>query len=296
MKILITGAHGFIGQYAVKLLGENHEVIDSARSSATCILDLSDTKSITKALQEHQPEVIINCAGVVENSDKAALNETYTKNLLEAILASGAKPKSILILGSAAEYGVVAQEDLPIREDSTLAATSPYGLGKLREVQTALEFKAKHGLPITVARIFNPVGVNMPSRMLVPGVIAQIQAIREGNKDVIEVSRLDAIRDYISVEDVIYAFDKLITAEPEHDVYNVGSGIATSNGELVKLIIEQSKVLPAPKVVETKPEPEPIMAAQADISRLKNEFGWSPKRTLAESIEGIVSATEEARV
>lgn len=294
MKILILGSNGFIGSKVIEALSADHEVVGTVRITRTkdrdVYIDLLKRETIAKALKEIEPEVVINCAGVVDNSEASDANPVFTSNLLEEVLASGLQFKRIIISGSAAEYGVVDEKNIPVNEDAPLNATSGYGLSKLKESALALDFREKHNLPVVVARIFNPIGVGMHPKFIIPGIMRQIVEIKEGRKDVIEVSRLDSKRDYIDVDDIARAIKVLVENTPLQAVYNVGSGKSTSNAELIEMMVKNSRLNSMPTVKETFPEPEPIYAIQADINRIEKEFGWRPQRIIEETIKEVVNA------
>ena len=130
----------------------------------------------------------------------------------------------------------------------------------------------------------------MHSKFIIPGIMRQIVEIQEGKKNVIEVSRLDSRRDYIDVADIADAIKVLVENEPKRGVYNVGSGKSTSNAELINMIVKNSGLKSTPTIMETFPEPEPNYATQADISRMKNEFGWHPQRIIEETIKEVINA------
>ena len=289
MKILILGADGFVGSHVVKaLLG--HEVYratcDVPADAHECQLDLTDKTSIVGALQNVQPEVIINCAGIVRADNDFSLNYQFTKNLLEAVVEAGLQPKRIIISGSAAEYGVV--DSLPVPETAPTRAEAGYGLTKAQEVAFALQFAKEHQLPLVVARIFNPLGTGMQDRFLVPALLRQLEEYKAGSRRQLEVGRKDAQRDYLHIDDLAEAIRLLVEGEPKETVYNIGSGQSTSNGELVELVLKNSKLDQQPEVVETSDTPEPRTASQADITRLKIEFGWACQRSIEQAIKEIV--------
>jgi GDP-4-dehydro-6-deoxy-D-mannose reductase len=255
--------------------------------------DLLDKSSIKKALTIARPNIVINCAGIVDNSDASLNNIAFTTNLLESINESELKLDSIIILGSAAEYGLVDPKNVPVREDAPLNANAGYGLSKLKESQFALEYSKAKNLPVTVARIFNPIGSGMHHRFLVPKIIAQVNEIISGGKPSIEVSRLDSKRDYINVKDVAGAIAILAERHPRDKIYNIGSGKATSNGKLIEIILTNFKLPNPPQIIETSGESEQLVAIQADISRFANEFGWEPKFSIEDTIKEIIDDTTE---
>lgn len=291
MTVLVIGAKGFIGSNVAKRLSQDLEVVSGDRQNdgtgEEVFVDLTDKQSILAALNQVQPEVVVNCAGIVENNEKAALNPGMTQNLLEVITESGIQLHRIVVLGSAAEYGIVEQLEGAIAEETPLLATSPYGISKVDEGKIVEKFRVENNLPIIVARLFNPIGNGMPERMLIPRIFSQLQEVQAGEKSGIEISRLDSYRDYIDVRDVAEAIYKIVTGEPKHVIYNVGSGARTSNGELIGAVL-RAKGTDVP-VLETSTEPEPNFAAQADISKLTNDFGWKPVYTIDDVVKELTN-------
>jgi GDP-4-dehydro-6-deoxy-D-mannose reductase len=295
MKVLVLGSDGFFGRNVVSVLAPNHEVIRGTRrvvahESDQYHVDLLEPESIAKALQELRPEAIVNCAGVVENSEKALINPIMTRNLLEQVVSLELKPKRVIISGSAAEYGVVDPNEIPVKETTPLNPTSIYGNSKVEEVATGLKFREERGVPVTIARIFNPIGAGMGPRFLITNILRQIQEIKVGERTTIEVSRLDAVRDCCHILDAANAVKLLIEGDPKEAIYNISSGKGTSNGEIIDLLLKYSDLPERPEVVETSAEPEQPVASQADISRIQNEFGWAPTRTIEVTVKEIVDA------
>jgi nucleoside-diphosphate-sugar epimerase len=295
MKVLTIGSDGFVGKHIVEELSKDHEVYSASRKGGASefdyTIDLLDPLSIYNSLTEIKPEVIINCAGIVDNNDNVEQNKIFTTNLLEEIIASGLSPKRIIISGSAAEYGVV--EQIPVNEETSLHATAGYGMSKVQETTVALEYRQKYNLPITIARIFNPIGVGMRQKFLVPQIIQQVQELDAGERDVIEVSSLKSKRDYIDIRDVARAIKAIIEGEPLKSVYNIGSGVSTSNGELIDMILRSSGINKRPEIKETATMDEPLYAIQADISRLREEFNFEPTYKIEDTVREITNATRQ---
>lgn len=296
MKILVIGAAGFIGRAVCEVLSQDHEVFAADRGSISGIkngytVDLLKPETIKTLLADIQPEAVVNCAGVVDATQNIDLNEIFTRNLLESIAASGVKVRRVIVLGSAGEYGVVDPKNIPVKETTPLRASGGYGLSKVKEVAAAKELAEKYDLPVTIARLFNPIGVGMHPRMLTSAVLRQIEEIKGGEREAIEVGRLDLTRDLIAVKDVALAIKTLVEHEGlRHNVYNVGSGERTTIKHLVELLVRASGLQPMPELKETMPEPEPLVAVQADISRLKADCNWQPQISLEDAIKDMVNA------
>lgn len=290
MRVLVLGADGFIGQNVAKVLEESHQVYRATRSPQAennTYIDLLKPETIAAALELIKPDAIIQCAGIVDNTDAADQNVTFTNNLLEQVISSGQKPK-IIISGSAGEYGNVAPEDIPVKETAPLNATSMYALAKKKEIELALKIRNSYSLPITIARIFNPIGIGMGEKFLISRILLQLSEIQSGKREAIEVNRLDAKRDYVDVRDIGTAIKCLIENDPHYDVYNIGSGKSTTNGELIDLILENSMLDNRPIIKETSDQPEILVAIQADVTRLQQEFGWWPSVTLEDTVKEVI--------
>ena len=290
MKVLVFGSDGFIGRNVCSELENNHEVTKATRYATvdgnSVQVDLLDQDSVGRALKSVHPEVIINCAGIVDVSLDTDLNIAFTKNILEQASKLGGI-KKIIISGSAGEYGKVNPDNIPVGEDAPLNADSGYGLSKSQEEQFALEYGKKNNINVVVVRIFNPIGQNMAERFLLMRLLNQVWEFKLGKREVIEVARLDAKRDYVSVKDIATAIRSIIEGDNKESVYNIGSGQSTTNGELLEIILKNSKLEARPNIVETSSEPESLVAVQADISRISNEFKWSPIHTIDEVVSEI---------
>ena len=291
MKVALFGASGFVGSAVYEALRNDHEVFRIGRSEAgednEFKVDLLANKAIETALTEINPDVIINAAGIVDTSQDTTLNEAFTRNILEATHASGVTPKLVLLTGSAGVYGEV--DSLPVAEDAPLRASAGYGLAKLQEEKTAHELGAEYNQKVVVTRIFNPIGKGMAEKFFVVRVKKQIQEAEAGERDEIEISRKDSLRDYTAVEDVADAIRRIVEGNPAHDVYNIGSGIPTSNGELLQIMLKDSTVEDRIGVTETLSSPEPLVAGQADVTRIKEEFSWRPTKDLADVVKEIMA-------
>ena len=296
MRYLLVGSNGFIGKNVAKLLREGNEEVfladrGNTDSENNVFVDLFDKESIKRVILKVKPDVVLNLAGSVENTEKAlGINPVFTRNLLDVILGLKNMPiKKIIITGSAGEYGEVAGEG-PVNEDTPLSGQSYYAKSKIMETSIAKEYKEKYNLPINIVRIFNPVGVGMHPRFLIPSILRQIEAVNRDEKNYIEISRLDSARDYINIRDIARAIILIAQKKKtKYCVYNLGSGVATSNGELIRQSLQLESSKKNIEVRQTSENSEKRVADQADIFRLKSEFSWNPEISLEETIKEIIS-------
>jgi len=295
MRELVIGK-GFIGKaYGEYSNGQGNDVFTASRrpeGENELYVDLSDPATIDRALEFTQPDVVVNCAAILGRNpgDRVENNPTYTRNLLESAGRVGSDLSRIVVLGSAAEYGPVAEDDLPLAEDAPLNPNNPYGISKKEEVQTALELAEARDLPLVVGRIFNPLGPGLHPSNLTSRVLGQVEAIRNGDQaPIIEVRNLEAARDYLHVKDCVQAMGILAsTGRLPYKVFNIGSGKRTTNQEIIEAVLENVDGRDiAYRATDNTPEPL-VGAVQADISRL-NELGYAPqydiRRTIGEVVE-----------
>lgn len=290
---MVAGALGFIGAHVTEQFrnDKNFEVLLTSRQGKDdddfhIALDLSKPSDVLQVISHFRPDIIINCSGVVRNTETAALNTTITMNILKACAQSKLKNR-VIILGSAAEYGEV--RILPVDENTPTNPTILYGRYKLQESTSAVAFGKKNEIEVVVARLFNPIGIGMDDKFLIPSSLKQLQDYKLKKVYYIEVSRLDSSRDYLDVRDVATAIKLLATAKNlNHSYYNVGSGVKTTNESLIRRIARELKVDDL-KFKELQANPEPQVATQADNTRIRDEFGWSPKFTLEATITEIVA-------
>lgn len=292
MKVFVAGAGGFIGRNVCDALeSEGHTVFRGMRPTEEYLIsgiDLLNQDHIERGLREMKPDVIINCAGVVDKNGDFEDNVRISRNLLEAANAAGLRLRRFVMCGSAGEYGSVDPKDWPVSEETPLRGASPYALSKIREEGMVRELSSKFGIDAVVARIFNPIGNGMPKKFLISNILEQVEKIKSGRSRDVTVSRADALRDYIDIKDVAIAFAHIATGNHEHPTYNIGSGKSTSTGELVRCIIEESGIAASTGMMELNAEPELPVASQADVSRLMNEFSWRPGIPLRETIRGVI--------
>lgn len=229
-SVLVTGAAGALGSSLVKLLRFNgYQVCVTARrelsDSQWLSLDVTSASDIGAALEQTRPDLIVHLATSFENRyDIAyATNVVGAWNLLDQVQRHTPKAR-VVLAGSAAEYGMVRPQDNPIREDFPVRPVSIYGLTKSWQTSLGL-MQAAHGLDVVIARIFNLDGPGFSERLFLGRVDRQIQAVLAGQQTRIQVGSLQAVRDYVSVEE---AAEQILTIARHGDtagVYHVASGV-----------------------------------------------------------------------
>jgi nucleoside-diphosphate-sugar epimerase len=245
--VLVTGASGALGQAVIVRLQEigQYHVNTTSRNSdneKSLALDVCDTEQFAEVITRIKPDLLLHLAATFVNdfNQAYAVNVEATRHLLEAVKKSGLNTR-ILLVGSAAEYGMVKPEENPIREDRFLHPVSNYGLSKAWQTQLA-GFYACQGLNVVVARVFNLNGKGLSERLFIGRLQKQIEEVLLGKKSVIEIGSLSATRDYISTDEAA----EQILAVAEHgdsgQVYHVASGIPVTMRELLNRYLSLNKL------------------------------------------------------
>ena len=296
-RVVITGAGGFVGQYMAGYLKQLQpaphligvDISDSPAGSCDSFhkMDLSDNNAVADIIARSRPDYIIHLAGVFGTDDQM---EIYRVNvlsmiaLLEAVRAFA--PDAVVVAaGSAAEYGHVEPDQIPVTEQAPCRPVTAYGLSKLLATQVALYYHRVFNTCVMVVRPFQLIGKGVTAR-LAPGAFAQqIEIVLSGRAQVIKVGNLDSSRDFLDVRDAAEAIWALCQKPAAGQVFNLCSGRLTKMSGLLDMMIDQCGQ-------KVKVEADPArLRGKSDVSdisgswqKLKDYCGWSPKRTLRESI------------
>lgn len=294
MRVLVTGASGFVGGYLVPRLEASGARV---RATDRRELDVCDEEAVARTLGDFRPDAVVHLAAQSSDarsrSDAEAtwhINFGGTLALLRACARSSPRPR-VLLVGSGLVYGSGASR--PFREDDALAPASPYARTKAAADLLGGVY-ARRDLPVVRARPFNHTGPGQPDHFAVPGFARQIAEIEAGLREpVIRVGNLDAVRDLLHVEDVVDAYLRLLDPAVPPRAFNVARGEGVRMGDLLRELIDLARVR-----VEVRVDPARVRPADTlvgDPSRLAAETGWAPRRSLRE-ILGEVLASWRAQV
>lgn len=246
-NVLVTGASGALGRAVCARLREGGQrVVTAGRSEGNQLrLDLSDAQQIQAVLASSQPDLVLHLAASFagDYAQAVALNVEASRQLLEAVEQSGRSIRVVLI-GSAAEYGVVEPEENPIGEARALKPVSVYGMSKAWQTQLAHLYAAR-GVDVAVARVFNLIGPGMSERLFVGRLQQQIAAVLAGRQQSIELGPLSATRDYLSTEAAAEQLLAIAALAPAGSVHNVASGEPVTMRALMQRMLAEHGLDPA---------------------------------------------------
>jgi len=255
LKVLVTGATGFVGQHLCRRLAElGHRVFAAdciagpARTFPGCeyrACDVCEFTALRAALRWARPDWIFHLAAISSPPEAARHpDETWRTNFLgtvhlyEAVRLSKRKPR-ILFVGSSDEYGAPPQERLPIDETCPLSPTGVYGSSKAAADLASAFFVERHGLDIVRVRPFNHTGPGQSPRFVCSDFARQVAeaARRPLRKRTMLVGNLDARRDFTDVRDIVRAYVLALERCPKGEVYNIASGKAVRVGDILEKLI-----------------------------------------------------------
>jgi GDP-4-dehydro-6-deoxy-D-mannose reductase len=291
MKVLITGALGFTGRHLARRLASEPDVtvfgVDRIAAVPeglgfaeyqTC--DITADGAIAALVARIRPDWIFHLSGLFTGP----LPELYRANLisvielLESVSAVGYDAK-VLVIGSAAEYGLVGRGRMPITEDAPCAPVNMYGRTKHAATVAALEY-ARRGVKVAVARPFNLIGAGVPAALVVGAVLDRIaQALERGDEEV-RVGNLDCERDFVAVNDVIDGYLALMAREPWGRVFNLCSGRPATIRSVVATLLSYA---PRPLHLVVDPvlcRPDDVPVVYGSWERAHRAFGFMPATPL----------------
>lgn len=272
--VLVTGATGALGQAVVKRLQANpaNNIIATSRTGKDgyAPLDVSNPQQVKDILERTRPDLILHLAATFTNdfNQAYAINVDAARHILESVQQAGLDTRIVLI-GSAAEYGVIQPDENPVTEDHALNPVSVYGLTKAWQTQLA-GFYASRGVDVIVARVFNLDGANLSEQLFIGRLQKQIADVLAGQRAVIEVGPLTAGRDYIDVDAAAEQLLAIARHGKSGHVYHVASGKLVTMREMLQRYLDKHQL--APTIVKEAAELSnragyDVPVIYADISR-----------------------------
>ncbi len=311
MRVLITGITGFVGshlaEYALKAGAEvwgsirwrsKAENIEHLRAQIHLIeSDLRDLSSVQGLLEQADPDYVVHLAAqsFVGASWQTPAETLYTNtvsqvNLFEAIRRRPKKPR-FLVVGSSEEYGLVSENELPIKETNPLRPLSPYAVSKVTQDLMGYQYWKSYGLPIVRTRAFNHEGPRRGDVFVTSNFAKQIAEIEAGLREpVVYVGNLKARRDYSDVRDIVRGYWLLLERGEPGEVYNLCSGKAWAIREILDFYLKRSTV----SSIEVKQDPARLRPSDVpyllgDASKVRQALGWQPEipfeQTLSDTLE-----------
>lgn len=313
LRILVTGADGFIGSHLSEaLVRQGYDVrafvlynsfnswgwLDHAPKDICDNLDvfagdIRDPHGVKTAMKGC--DAVLHLAALIAIPYSYHSPDTYvdtnikgTLNILQAARELGVR--RVIHTSTSEVYGTA--RFVPITEEHSLQGQSPYSATKIAADQLAYSFYASFGLPVVIARPFNTYGQRQSARAVIPTIITQIAS---GQRQ-IKLGAISPTRDFSYVQDTVAGFIAALNSDQGlGEVVNFGSNFEISIGDTARLIAEamNTEIEIITDETRLRPENSEVERLWADNTKAKQLFGWQPayggregfKRGLAETAE-----------
>ena len=323
MKILVTGADGFIGSHVVEtLVRDGYDVrafvyynsfnswgwLDQAAEDVqgkfeVVAGDIRDPHMVEAAVKGCDAVLHLAALIAIPFSYQAPQSyiETNVNGTLNVLQAAARHNVNRIVCTSTSEvYG--SAQFVPITEQHPLCAQSPYAATKTGADQLALSFHQSFDLPVAVLRPFNTYGPRQSARAVIPTIIGQIAA----GATQIKLGALTPTRDFTFVGDTARGFAQCMVCDAAiGQVTNIGSNFEISIADTAALIGEvmEAKVEIVADPKRMRPESSEVDRLFAGTEAAQKLFNWSPEhggrkgfaRGLSETAQWFRDPTNLAR-
>ena len=304
MRVLVTGADGFVGRYACDALqAAGHQVspVGGPSAHAGHRLNLTDGSAVAELVTLAKPEVILHLAAQSSVAQSwrdpqrtLQVNTLGTLALWQAAVRSGA---SRLIYVSTAEVYQPLPAPALLGETSPRDPINPYGVSKLAAETLLMQLAPAANTSLMVIRPFNHVGPGQHAGFVLQDVARQIATIHDdGNGTAIRVGNLSPVRDFLDIRDVARAYVLAVNHTELRGVYNLCSGIPRSIGSVIEEMLRLSHLDASVLAIDPgkfRPADTPYLVgnpqAFADATDWHPTIGWDQtlKDILAEATHRV---------
>ena len=299
MRVLVTGAAGFIGSHLCRrLVAEGHDVVGLDDLSAGRLDNLSDVPEVDLVEADLRDVGAVNkvangCGAILHHAARKSVprsirepeefTEVNVGGTLNVLLAARKERAAVVFASSSSVYG--DQDVYPLREDVEPRPRSPYAATKLAGEALLRAWWHSYGVPTITLRYFNVYGPGQDPESEYAAVIPRFAtACLTGGTPVIYGDGEQA-RDFTYIDDVVQA-NLLAMNAPESAfglVLNAGGGREpTTVSRLLELVAEHAGVSPTPRY-EPAREGD-IMRSEADVSLARELLGYHPDVAIDEGV------------
>lgn len=305
-RLLLTGANGFVGKIltsrlqqagfrVIALSGKSASDSSAADEQLTC--DIRDAQALAKAVAQTQPEYVVHLAAIshVPTSFKDPLltwqtNVMGSMNLLEAIKLHA--PEAFVLFSSSSEvYGASFKSADSVNENTSPQPLNPYAASKVA-AEIAFSEYFRQGVRGVIARPFNHIGAQQSADFVTASFARQIALIEAGKQaPTLKVGNLDAIRDFLDVQDVCSAYIEMLKLadKPDHPLcLNIASGHSRKVREVLDLLLSLSTVEIEVELDPERLRPSDIPVAVGNARLLQETTGWQPKIPLQDTLRELL--------
>lgn len=313
MKVLVTGATGFIGKaLAGRLLEEGHEVVCLVRkTSQTDFLekggaqllycDIKDSGEVEEAFRKVLPEYVFHCAARVKDTEENLYraNVLGTRNICKAALRSGTE--KVVYLSSVAV--VSGNKETPLTENLPYKTTNAYGRSKTEAERIVMDFRRK-GLPVAIIRPCMVYGEGEPHAL--PKILEKVQ---KRHIPTLAIAGLKEKLHLVSVENVVQALELALEKEEAlRGTFFIADSEIITLRRFLEIMYDELGVGPPPVIPEWLVRAAMVIPSVRrkfyrifkdrvyDISRARDILGYTPRGSTEEGLRRAVKHWKEKHV
>lgn len=315
-KALITGITGFVGSHLAEYLLARGDVevygtirwrsrtenIDPVKDQVNLIeCELRDAISVDNVVREVKPDLIFHLAAQSfvpaswnSPADTLTANTLGQVNIFEALRRHGLTETRIQIACSSEEYGLVHEDEVPIKESNPLRPLSPYAVSKVTQDYLAFQYYRSYGTKAVRTRTFNHTGPRRGHVFVTSNFAKQVAEIEEGLREpVIHVGNLEAKRDFTDVRDAVRAYWLALEKGVPGEVYNVSSDRTIRIRDMLDMLLSMSKLKIRVEVDPARLRPSDVEILYGDSSKFRAQTGWAPTIPFEQTMRDLLNYWRE---
>jgi GDP-4-dehydro-6-deoxy-D-mannose reductase len=263
--------------------------------------EFKDFSSVQGVMEKVMPERIYHLAAqsFVPTSwrspaDTLMNNILCELNILEATRLLQLKDVRILIAGSSEEYGLVYEDEIPIKETNPLRPLSPYAVSKIAQDYLAYQYYKSYGIFSVRTRAFNHTGPRRGEVFVSSNFAKQIALIEKGKQEpIIYVGNLEAKRDFSDIRDIVKAYYLALEKGEAGEVYNLGNDRAYSIREVLEILLSYSKIKVSIKEDPERMRPSDVPLLVCNSTKFRERTGWRPNIPFEKTLKDLLNYWRE---
>ncbi|HZX33826.1 MAG TPA: GDP-mannose 4,6-dehydratase [archaeon] len=315
-KIIITGITGFAGSHLTEhilnnRLGEIHGTFRGKSTDLANIMHIKDKLNLMKCditdyfvvkqtIKEIDPDYIFHLAAqsFVPESWKSP-RETLETNIMGALNVFEAvrevNPEIKVQIASSSEiYGLVHEDETPIKESNPLRPLSPYGVSKAAMDLLGYQYNKSYGLKIVRTRAFNHTGPRRGDVFVASNWSKQIAQIENGTQEpVLMVGSLTSKRDFTDVRDVVRAYWLSLEKCEPGEAYNICSGTTRTMQSILDKLMSFTDKKISVKEDPKRLRPSDVKVLLGDHSKFTKQTGWKPEIPFDKTLKDLLDYWRE---